>query len=470
MTTTTGTAERTMDEIIANVSSALTELNVAQNPDADRADNPYADHELPDLVTGVDVYADNIPARSMAPASSAGWVMEAGRLEGLKAQSRQRKAANRDRRRRTQARRNLFDETIAKPITPNPQRLAQAWIVVTDLKPIIERIATEKRQWAARFLGDVADDLVQAVLEKLALTLAKSDHDLDVFAEAAHQLGSHTRESGRIPGDQTKAKADPETEGQAAERKHRKGVRRARKELMSMVNHWTLTTVIDLYREVQNLRYENLDVIDTIGDAISGVGGDPYTAHTKADRAPAMLGTAFTAPGQVDRSVLAAAISTVITHRRLDRLTELLLTEENRRTDGTVKWTELAEAIFMACAEGVQLWPDVQRVTAHAKDPAEVRSKAAKNLVRRQFAWLPEFVVAVIAAMDTRPIGYHHGRTVMASDLDLYQADPDPLGARRYPLSPSLRYATATDAAQALVEALGETVTGEDFVHSMQYA
>jgi len=448
-----------LDEITNLIAQALTERVVAKAVTSEE-DRPYANHELPELVTGVANHADNILARSMAPASSAGHVMEAARLEGGRAQRRQRQAANADRRRRTQARRDLFDETLAKPVTPDPKRMEQAWTVVGHLLPIVQRIATEKRQWAARFLGDVADDLVQEVLEKLVLTLAKSDHDLIVYAEAAGQLGTETRSNGQIPGDQ----ADEEFH------KHRKALRRARKELMSMTNHWTMTTLVDLYREARNLRWENLDILATIQTSIAGVGGDPYVARTKADRAPAMLGTTFTGPGQLDRDQVAAAVTAAITDRGLDRLTELLLDESSRRTDGTVKWRELAELIFMATTEGRELWPEVQRGTTHGKDPKRLQAEAATRLVQRQFEWLPDLIVAVVEAMDARPICYADGHAIMASDLDMYQPDPHPLGERRYPLQPTLRYASATDAARALVEALGQSITGEDLVRSIQFA
>jgi hypothetical protein len=183
-----------------------------------------------------------------------------------------------------------------------------------------------------------------------------------------------------------------------------------------------------------------------------------------------MLGTSFPRPGGVDPSLIAQAINAAITDRGLDRLTELLLDEDNRRTDGTVYWKKLAEQVFRASPDGDQLWTDVERVTANLEVPARARADAAKRHVRRLFGWLPSVIVDVVESFEHTPIAYTHGHTVLASEFEAYLIDPDPLGERRHPLRPALAYATADQAARALVANLDQLITGEDLVRSIQHA
>jgi len=425
-------------------------------------DNPYVNHTTEQLARGVQKYADNIPAVSKTAAGDLGYRMEQARVAGMDEGRRHRRAVSAQRRQRTRQRQAMFEEVAARQVTPNPERVTAAWGVVVHLLPIVGRVAVEKRQWATRFLGSITDDLTQVVLEKMVLVLAKSDWDLAVLTEAAAELADQERLTQRIPGDQGNQ--------DDAERQHRKAMRKARKELMSMVNYWTLTTLVDLYRETRNLRWENLDLLDTVAASISGVGADPLVAHTKADRAPAMLGASFQRPGGPDPHLIAQAINAAITDRGLDRLTELLLAEDNRRTDGSFKWRELAEQVFRAGPDGDDLWTDVERATANLEVPGRARAAAARRYVRGLFSWMPGFIVDLVEAFDPRPLMWGQGRMIMASEFEMRLADVDPLGERRYPLRPALTFASAREAAKALVENLDQLITGEEFVRSVQHA
>jgi hypothetical protein len=455
-------SEKTLDQVAAIIAAALSERSLGRK--AVPEDNPYVKHTVAQLAHGVTKFADNIPAISKAGASGFGQEMEAARIEGMRDGCQHRKAVTRHRSQRMRQRRAEFEALAAKPVAPKPERVTEAWVVVVHLLPIVERIATEKRQWAARFLGSITDDLAQLVVEKMVLVLAKSDWDLDAMAEAAEQLGDETRSTKRIPGDQLDDEA----------RKHRRALRRARKLLMSVVNNWTATMLLDLYREAHNLRWENLDMLDTVMTSISSAGTDPYVANSKADRAPAMLGSVFPRPGEVNPDLLASAINAAITQRGLDRLTEVLLDENNRRTDGAVKWREVAEQVFRASPNGDQLWMIVERATSNLEMPSRAQGDAARRHVGSLFAWLPELIVGVMAAFDVQPIGWIDGHMVYATSYDMILeavrgGATDPLGERRYPLRPALTYATAEEAAHALVASL-EVVTGDDFVRSIQYA
>lgn len=90
--------------------------------------------------------------------------------------------------------------------------------------------------------------------------------------------------------------------------------------------------------------------------------------------------------------------------------------------------------------------------------------------MRNLFEWLPSFIVSVVESFNARPIRYTNGRRVLASEFEMYIADTDPLGEKRYPLSPALTFATAEEAALALVESLGQLLTGEDLVESIHHA
>jgi hypothetical protein len=457
-------------------------------------DNPLNEHTMGDLIKGkgVRMSADNRPAVHMpsfaAPRNSEirplnrewyeddpegatldylrQWTnqrsqqIEVARQVGLR-YGREDKANRRRKAQRARVeRKKQYDAIAKKPVQPNQVRLAAAWTVATPLMPIVERITRSKRSWAERYLGTIMDDMPSIVMENIVLVLAKSDHNLVDLAVAAAQLGGQAARSSSIPGEQV----SDEEKG-----KRRKDARN-RKWLMGMVNNRVMGALTDAYMEKNNLRWDNLDMIDTVMTSLSGVGDDPLVSRHKADRAPAMLGTTFPRPGEVDRGLLSAIINGAIAGHGLDALVELMLDEDCRQTDGSFRWTENAQRVFYCTPDGKEKWDVVVRATAHLKRPDVARADAARLYVRQLFEWLPTLIIEAVRAFD-----YHvkeriitvdgHVFSVVRNDLDDFlQERPSHL------LVPRLDYASPEEAALVIAEHLATYTTGDDLVRSIVFA
>lgn len=436
-------------------------------------DNPFHQHDLKQMANaGLLKGADKHPARSMAPQGGLGYDLEEARIQGLEADKADKSAKRMAAARARAERKEALDAIADSPVQPSAERMKAAWLIVLHLTPTIDRTANSKRRWASRFLGTTMDDVPQMAKEKMALTLAKSDKDLELLEEAARGIGEQARQTGQIPGEQA-SQADLDKEV----RKHQKRVMKARKWLMGVVNNRVMGALVDAYTSERNLRWENIDIIATVMASINGPADDPLTANFRADRAPAFLGTKFQRPGGVDSGLLATAINAAITDRGLDRMVELLL--NNTRTDGAFPWSQMAEQVFMAdpAGDGEWKWAVVVRATTGVNRKGKpwtmdratkARGKAARVFVRNEFAWLPGFIMSVLDAFDPRAIGYSvhagHVHATLASDFELWYL-PDAPEPREL-LRPVLRYADAEEAAQALIEHLAVLVTGEDLVRS----
>ena len=430
-------------------------------------DNPLVNHTLEQLTDGVGVAksADHFPAVNMAaqaPDNPAAFSMEsqriADRTKGRENTSAKRMAQHRDR-----AQRKVEFDRIAKArFTPEPERMDKAWLIVFHMVEIITKIAKEKQSWANRLLGSAADDVPQMAIEKMAMVLAKSDKDLDLLLEAAEQLGEKTKITGRIPGDQM---ADLDKE----EKTHRRQLRKARKWLMGMANNRVMGALVDAYTDQRNLRWDNLDIITTVMASIGGTGSDPMTSRFKHDRAPAMVGSKFQEPGGIDPALLAAGINAAITARQLDPLVEFILDEDHRRVNGSVRWSEFAQDIFLLdpSQEGEWMWAVLYNATLDHRHARKARGDAARQHVRNLFAWLPGLVSSLVDSFDPHFIGWHDGRAILSSDFELFL----PEGPKREDgtdirlnLEPALKYATVEEAARDLVEHLAVLTTGTEYV------
>lgn len=423
--------------------------------------NPLNSATVDDVKHGAGILksADMIPALNMAAKWPTGvsFEMEADRA-ATRESAKADKSAKRMARARAQAQKKAeFDRIVDLDVRPDRERMTTAWRVVFPLVPTVTRIANGKRNWAARYLGSVVDDVAQVVLERMAVVLAKQDkYDLHYLIERADELGAQERRKERAPT--TKE-----------ERKERKRDARARGWLMSMVNNRVQGTLVDLYTESRNLRWDNIDIITTVMASINGVGGDSLLNQHKADRAPAFLGTKFQRPDGIDPAVLATAINAGITERGLDLMVEILLNDESREhISGAFKWTKNAERVFLATpgGHGQWLWDQVCKATEHHARPKRARADAARMHVRNLFEWLPPFIVQVVDSMDPHFIGWSTTgqRAVMASDFELfYLAEPDEV---RKPLVPRLQYATVEEAVAAITEAV-QVLTGADLIESL---
>ena len=425
-------------------------------------DNPYAEHTLVDLSHGLLKAADNNPAVNTVAKSgtSAAMELESARFAtaaaGYEDKSNRRKAEARAR----AERKVEFDKIASSKTAPDPVKLEQAWMVVYWLVPIVTKIAKSKQRWANRLLGSHADDIPQMALEAMAMVLAKqTKFELSVLRQAAEEIGAF--EKG-IPGDQTVDESEPED---------RKQVRKARKWLMGMVNNRVMGALVDSYTSVNNLKWDNLDIITTVVASISGVGDDPMLSRFRSDRAPAFLGTRFQRPGGIDPNALAMAISGAITAKGLDPLVEFMLNEENRRVDGAMEWSKHAQDIFLLTpgGHGAWMWETVVKSTESHSRPGNARGQAAMKHIRNLFEWLPSLIGTAIDSFDPHFISWSTlgQRAVLASDFELFYLGDKPgdeLAEARLILEPALRYTSIEEAATALTEHLANLTDWKDMV------
>lgn len=359
-------------------------------------DNPFAGKSVDDLASGAGFPAVNMAEKTNgAPMAQA---LEEGRTGEIRKAKDVTGAKRVAQHRAREAKRLMFEEVDLRDYRPDGERLTMAWRVVFPMVPIVTRIANGKKRWAERYLGGVVDDVAQVVLERMALMIAKQErYDLSLLIEAADELGAQAERKG-IPGDQ---RTDDE-------RKHERAKGKARKWLMGMVNNRVQGTLVDLYTESRNLRWDNLDIIATVMTSINGPGEDPLVGAHKASRAPGFLGTRFQRPEGIDQGLVAQAINAAITERGLDAITEILLNDDNRRSNGSVAWSKIAEAVFLATpgGNGEHLWDLVCRATEHHDRPKRARADAVRTHVRNLFEWLPGFIVAVVESMDPHVIGW----------------------------------------------------------------
>ena len=447
---------------------ALFNKNAPARTEPVREDNPFAEHSLTDLSHGLMKGADNMPAVNMAAKaqkSTEPYEMEAGRFETAKQgqvdKANKRKVAARSR----AARKLALDEIANKPIIPSPERMRLAWDAVVHLTPIIDNVAKSKQRWANRLLGSEANEIPSMALEKIALVLGKQDkYDADLVVLAAEGLALSER---GIPGDQI-AKPDDE--------KDVKRYFKVRKWLMGLIYNRVMGAVVDAYTSVNNLRWDNLDIITTVMETVRGGLEDPLTSRFKADKAPAFLGTRFQAPGSLNHDALTAAIAAAITERGLDALVEYIL--DNRRVDGAIPWREHAQNIFLLTpdGDGQFLWDSILSVTTGLNRNGEpwteersrkVQGELAMKHARNLFEWMPSFIVSAVEAFDPHFIGWSTTghRAILASDFELFYL-PEPDSVRQVAV-PALRYGSAEEAARMVVTHLSHLVTGQDMMREL---
>jgi hypothetical protein len=465
ITTTTST------ERLAAALEAHAKAKIAR-PD----DHPFNEHTLEQMQSaGLVSMQDKTPALNMAakaPDSALAYDMEVARFETEKEVKVRNVDKGKIQRRARDARKRQLEEIVSSDVRPDPKRMQEAWLVVALMLPTIAKAANAKRVWASRHLGDVTDDVTGIVTESMALLLAKSDKDLDVLEVAAREISEVTRRTNQIPGDQL---SDDQ-------RKERKRIGKARKWLMQVVNNRVMDTLIDVYYRSHNLKADNIDILASVMASINGPGDDPMLANWKASRAPAFLGTRFQAPDGIDGNLLAAAVNAAITEKGLDRLVEVILANIN--TDGSFPWTEMAEDIIMAMpdGDGPWMWEQITRSTQGvnrdgvAWDTAragKARGEIARRYVRSAFEWMPGLIVSVVDAFDPKVIGFAArvpggARAILASDFELFYRPEEP--ALRLMLQPALRFGTAQEAAEALLEHVAILTTGNDLVRSVAHA
>lgn len=455
---------KTLDEIQTRLAVVIDTSRRAKPYDNDT--NPMGNKTLADLVQGSGIlkHADLLPTQGkkdgwMGPESLNQVVID-GLVQRKNGQVDKRKVQGRARALRKQQ----IDAIADKPMTPDPDRLVKAWAVMRPLVPIITRIANSKASWARRYLGEVQDDVTQAAMTRMVMVLAKGEQDLDVLAQAALELAGEAERTGSVPGDQVEDKDA---------RRERKAIIKARKWLMGLVNNRVMGALTDLYTERHNLRWENLDIIETVMASINGAGEDPAFAHHDASKPPCFIASRMQTPGSIHPDVLRMAIAAAITERGLDRLCELLLDEDNLNVDGAFRWTANAERVFMATKDGEHKWAAVCAATEHfqtteamAADgrsgPAHARARAARMYVRNEFSFLPWLVRTVIDACDAERVAWRDGRAIMASAFDPDGFAEDGSRLRTGQLIPMVQFASPSEAARVLAESLATVLAEYD--------
>lgn len=249
--------------------------------------------------------------------------------------------------------------------------------------------------------------------------LAWSDQDLAVLERAATEIGLGVR---------------PAQDATDIERRFNKKVSRGRRWLMATVNNCVMKAIDSAYRSDPNVRWENIDLIPSIMDAVNGSDEDAFVARFKADRKPSMSGWRWAQPGAVDQGLISAALAGAISDRGLDAMVELFLREENCYPSGGFRWRELAHAVFLLApdCDGEALWQQVLKQTEPLSIKTQARTQAARRLAQHLFAWIPDFIVDIVPMIEDMPFG----------------------DGRRYPLVPALSYATPHDAALAIAEVI----------------
>lgn len=423
---------KTLDEITQRLAVVIDTSRKAKPYVAE--ENPVGAKTLDDLMAGmgVDQFRDLMPQRNKD-----GWMgdekVNQVIIDGLEARKEKGVRTRQVRSRARAERMAQINAVTEAPQRPDEARMTQAWAIMRPLVPVIARIAKGKAAWAKRYLGTMQDDVSQGAITRYALYLAKSDLDLDVYLRAAGQLAD---EIDRIPGNQA---VDKDAS------KQRKREAKARKSLMSLCNHMVMTTLVDLYRDQNNLRWENIDIIETVMASVNGKGDDPAFSNFQVNKPPSMQGSRMPAPGALHPDVLRIAISAAVTDRGLDRMVELFLSSMN--TNGSFPWTANAEQVFLCLPNGEAAWHAVALATSHHADPAHSRAQAARLYARKQFAWMPWFIGAVIDACTPQRIGYNAttNRAIIASAFEASEVAG---------LVPTVTFECVRDAAEALAHAL----------------
>jgi hypothetical protein len=265
----------------------------------------------------------------------------------------------------------------AKPVG-DPRRMTASLVIMGHLRLMLSRIVVARYNKVRRTLGDVSvDDIASDALIGCAEGIAKQEwYDLVELLAAAKWVS----EQPGIPD--------------VVDKEAPKGA----KWLMSVMsrqvrNHITnayrssvvSTTIVDddgTERRVDNT-LESLEYLDT---ALANMGGvDTMIARFQADRSPIF---GWRDPGVHDRRRFAMiAIDSALEARDLGWLADIMLNDENIRTDGTAKWSEIAEPVWKQLREQCFL-PELPT------DNPKFRVELIKRAVRRIFDFYPEVVSA----------------------------------------------------------------------------
>lgn len=297
--------------------------------------------------------------------------------------------------------RRLRVETVRASTPIDPVRMTACLTLLGNLTHVVADLTVQKYNRFRRVLGDVhLDDIAQDSLLRIGESLARSDMDIVVLAQATRWLKSAPQPYVSADG--------PE----------------GSRQLVGTIERVIGRVIVDLYRsstttawvetvdengatvwEQRDTTMETLDLVDTV--AWNMTGEDDMISHTKASGKAKQKGCA---PGMREKRLFARqVIDAAIEARGLGWLATMLLDDERRRADGSFKWTENADTI----------WAGFEFPAMTYTDPRMKAEKAAK-VVRLAFAFLPELIAATYDMITSPEFMWHVGsvptnRIVMAA-------------------------------------------------------
>lgn len=292
------------------------------------------------------------------------------------------------------------EEQDAKPIS-DPRRLTASLVIMGHLRVMLSRIVVARYNKVRRTLGDVAaEDIASDALLGCAEGIAKQEwYDLMELLAAAKWVS----EQPGIPD--------------VVDKEAPKGA----KWLMSVMSRQVRNHITDAYRNSvvsvtrvseDGIEYrvdntlESLEYLDT---ALANMGGvDSMIARFQADRSPVF---GWRDPGVHDRRRFAMiAIDSALEARDLGWLADVMLDTDNTRTDGTAKWSEIAEPVWSKLRVQCQL-PELNT------DEPRLRVELIKRAVRRLFEFYPE-VVSMAYEVTADPISLERRECVPTRTME----------------------------------------------------
>lgn len=259
-------------------------------------------------------------------------------------------AATAARRMRAQRKRQRTEaievEKAAKPL--DARRMRYSLHACSLIFELITKVVKSRYDKVSRVLGDVmVEDIASDVVIGTAEGLTRSEHRIESLLIAADWLS-------RQPG-------IPEVPVEAPV---------GAKFIMSVLMRQTKIQITNAYRAntvtistrdlvqdpdtgiwteqvvTRDATLESLEYLDTILSNQYMGGIDTLIAQSKASAPPSMTGTKMQIPGTPNRVFARMIIDAGLSARGLDWLTDFILDDDNRRSDGAIKWSERSGDIF----------------------------------------------------------------------------------------------------------------------------
>lgn len=311
--------------------------------------------------------------------------------EAKRKRDRQRRDAKQRRKAKRAQERAMLDDAIAQEQVNHecegacPACLDErfGWYCIAPILHLVEQAVTAQAHRAGRYVATWDADLMDLTTDRLNhefMRQRRKERDggkcwgSTVLAEACVWLGQQGNLPGRIDPDQTGSEVVSECASW----------------VLAVTYNAALDAIRTWLRRYKSADGDTLVRFEAVEASGTLYGVDEFLAAHKVDDLK-MCGHRFPAPGNLNREYLATAISAWITERKLDPLTEALLTDEWLNTDGTFRWTEHADEVWRACG-----LPE----TALAALPNDkARAEAARKAARNRYADLPEAIGQMMRAL-----------------------------------------------------------------------